>query len=103
MSKQNTFLRPHVPTLFLRSQPRSHPSLSLITEMMMVIIIIIIIIIIIVIIIIIIIMIIIIVLFVESVHTVRQEDIKYRSSADFIDFIFTANRNQPTYNTAVRI
>ena len=44
-----------------------------------------------------------IVLFVESMHTVHREDIKCRSSADFIDFIFTANRNQLTYNTAVRI
>ena len=42
-------------------------------------------------------------LFVESMHTVHLEDIKWRSSADFIDFIFTANRNQLTYNTALRI
>ena len=42
-------------------------------------------------------------LFVESMHTVHLEDIKWRSSVDFIDFIFTANRNQLTYNTAVRI
>ena len=96
MSKQNTFLRSHVPTLFL-PQPTSFPPVPLANksdddgndnnnnnnnnddEIKTI------------------------VSFVESMHTVHLEDIKCRSSADFIDFIFTANRNQLTYNTAVRI